>query len=52
MGLIAMRNKRYTVAARDPANGHRPRPTVATLALAPAAPPTPPALRLHPRPFS
>lgn len=32
--FLALVNRRYTVAARDPANGHLPRPTAATLALA------------------
>ena len=31
--FLKMINERYTVKARDPANGHLPRPTPATLAL-------------------
>ena len=32
--FLALVNTRYTVTARDPANGHQPRPPAATLALA------------------
>ena len=31
--FLALVNARYTVMARDPANGHQPRPTTATLSL-------------------